>query len=179
MARVLSPVLSFTAEEVYRNLPKSSETEDSVFLSGFPKPDPSWEDKGLMERWSALRNVRRQVTKTLEGLRTDGVIGNSLDASVQVEASGATWELLSKFDMETLADLFLVSEISLAKGSGEPAITAQKSVQSKCPRCWRRGHGIGSHDNLSELCSRCAELVQQMIANGDIEIDLAPVKDSQ
>jgi CTP synthase len=72
MSRALAPILSFTAEDVWRHLPASSDKTESIFLSGFPNIEKSWEDPGLAERWNSVREVRRKTTKVLESL--DGII---------------------------------------------------------------------------------------------------------
>lgn len=160
MSRILSPVLSFTAEDVWQFLPDSKEKTESVFLSGFPVVDPSWEDPALMERWSAVREVRRSVTKVLEGLRADGVIGNSLNATVLIRSSGSVMELLKSFGEDELSDIFLVSQVRLEQGSAELEIEAGKYEAEKCPRCWRQGHGVGTDDEHPDLCSRCAQVIK-------------------
>ncbi len=164
MARVLAPVLSFTCEEVWRHLP--GDRPESVFLAGFPVADPAWQDDALMERWSLLREVRREVTKVLEDLRAKGEIGNALQAGVTVRAKQQTLELLRDLGEAALSDLFLVSHVTIEEGEG--AVTAVKSEQPKCPRCWRHGHGVGESAETPELCARCAEVVKDLIERGEI-----------
>jgi isoleucyl-tRNA synthetase len=170
MSRVLAPVLSFTAEDVWQHLPESSDKAQSVFLSGFPTPDASWEDPALMERWNALREVRRVVTKILEGLRADGAIGNSLQAEATVKASGATLELLNSISEQNLADIFLVSALKCEAGADEVIVDAVKSSAPKCPRCWKQGQGVGSVTEHPDLCTRCANVVGTLIDNGTLTL---------
>jgi isoleucyl-tRNA synthetase len=167
IARILAPVLSFTAEEVWQHLPGKKPA--SVFLAGFPEIGEDWQDDALMERWSALREVRRNVTKVLEELRKAGTIGNALQAHVTVFADGETATLLESFGEETLADLFLVSKLTLEKGAGAPV--AEKSDDPKCPRCWRQGHGIGENAAHKALCSRCASVMTELVAAGEVALD--------
>ncbi len=167
MARLLSPVLSFTAEEVWQHLP--GEKAPSVFLAGFPCAEAEWFDEALMTRWSALREVRRNVTKVLEDLRKAGKIGNALQASVTVNAEGETLAMLREFGEEVLSDLFLVSELTLKEGEGSP--TADKSIEAKCPRCWRQGHGIGEHPDHPDLCRRCGTVIADLVAAGEVVLD--------
>ena len=169
MARVLAPVLSFTSEDVWRSLP--GEAEPSVFLAGFPMPRDEWADDALLEKWSSLRDVRREVTKVLEGMRRDGDIGNALQASVTVTASGAVHELLAGMGEELLADVFLVSRVSIEKGEGELEVAAEASAEAKCPRCWRMGHGTGKSPDHPDLCDRCADVVVKLISSGDLTLE--------
>lgn len=170
MLQVLSPVLSFTADEAWQYMPGANRPE-SVFLSGFPKIDPQWLDEKLLERWGALRDVRRQVTKELEALRRAGTIGNSLEASVRVTASGKIHELLEEVGGEKLADLCLVSELTVEKADGEVAVKAGRTESEKCPRCWRHGHGVGESRSYPELCARCAEVVEQLVQRGELQVE--------
>jgi len=167
MARVLAPVLSFTAEEVWRHLPESSDKAESVFLAGFPVVPSQWRDGDLLERWGDIRDVRREVTRVLEDLRKDGEIGNSLQAAVELRVSGALFDLLSGVGVEQLEDLFLVSKLVLRRGEGSLEVAAEKTREAKCPRCWRHGHGVGSDAERSELCARCASVVNTLAERGE------------
>lgn len=169
MARVLAPVLSFTSEEVWQHIPGGDDKPVSVFLAGFPKSDPSWKNEALMERVNALREVRREVTKVLEELRKAGTIGNALEADVTVFAKGAALSLLEELGPESLADVFLVSKVTVESGDQSPV--AVKSDEPKCPRCWRRGHGIGTDSQRPELCSRCASVVQELLQTGALTLE--------
>jgi len=168
MARVLSPILSFTAEEVWQHLPGGD--ADSVFLAGFPVVEEALRDEPLLERWAAIRDVRRAVTKVLEGMRQSGEIGNALEARVTVRAGGEVMKLLVALGADVLADVCLVSSLELEEAAGEVEVLATRSGDPKCPRCWRLGHGAGSDAARPELCSRCADVVTQMIAAGDLEL---------
>jgi isoleucyl-tRNA synthetase len=168
MARLLAPVLSFTCEEVWRYLPGKNNPA-SVFLAGFPTVDERWKDDRLMERWSLLREVRREVTKVLEDLRTKWKIGNALQASVTVRAEKQTLALLGEMGEETLSDLFLVSHVAIEEGQGAPL--AEKSSEPKCPRCWRHGHGVGRHKAHPELCERCGDVIQDLLECGKLALD--------
>jgi isoleucyl-tRNA synthetase len=170
MARILAPVLSFTAEDVWQHLPAYKDKPESVFLSGFPVAEPSWENADLMDRWEALREVRRNVTKVLEGLRVDGIIGNSLQATVVVKASGTTLGLLKEIGDDDLADLFLVSALTCEEGGEEVQVEAKKSEDPKCPRCWKQGHGVGTDTSRPELCSRCAHVIGELVESGTLNI---------
>lgn len=171
MARALAPVLSFTSEDVWRSLPGGEDKPESVFLAGYPEVDPAWEDPELLEKWGALREVRREVTKVLEGMRRDGEIGNALQAEVTVKASGEILALLERIGDELLTEIFLVSKASVEEGDGEVQVAARASDASKCPRCWRLGNGVGEDGKHPELCVRCAGVVEEMISAGDLVLD--------
>jgi isoleucyl-tRNA synthetase len=169
-ARALAPVLSFTAEDVWQNLPAGSEEPDSVFLAGFPEVPEKWRDEALLDRMEALREVRRQATRLLEERRAAKQIGNSLEAEIGIRASGATLELLREVGGRALADLFIVSGVEVEEGRGPLAVTTSRSEAAKCPRCWRYGHGIGEDARRPELCARCAGVVEDLVARGEAEV---------
>jgi isoleucyl-tRNA synthetase len=170
LARVLSPVLSFTAEEVWQHLPGHESGASSVFLAGFPTVDDGSVDESLLDRWSAIREVRRGVTRVLEVMRKDGEIGNSLEAQVTVRTTGGALELLEHIGPSQLADVFLVSAVELEERAGDVEIVAGRSNEPKCPRCWRLGHGVGSDPERPELCERCAGVVRQLVTGGVLEV---------
>ncbi len=169
MARVLAPVLSFTAEDVWKSLP--GDKEDSVFLAGFADVEPRWEDDALLDRWSTIREVRREVTKVLEVMRKAGDIGNALQAQVVVRASGSTLELLRDMGSELLTEVLLVSAARVEEGADEVQVEAQPSKDPKCPRCWRLGNGVGTDAKHPDLCTRCAAVVKDLIAAGKLELE--------
>jgi isoleucyl-tRNA synthetase len=167
MARALAPILGFTAEDVWRHLPGGADRPASVFLAGFPEIPPGWADDGLLERFGALREIRRAVTRVLEEMRAAKTIGNSLEAEVRLGAAGEALALLRGFGPEALADLFLVSAVTVEeRPAGEVEIVAARSAAAKCPRCWRLGHGIGADPARPELCARCAAVVADLAARG-------------
>ncbi|HUT77642.1 MAG TPA: isoleucine--tRNA ligase, partial [Polyangia bacterium] len=167
MARALSPILAFTAEDVWSRLPGGAERPASVFLAGFPRAADEWADDGLLERWNALREIRRTATRVLEEMRAAKAIGNSLEAELRIGAAGDELALLRAAGPELLADTFLVSAVTLEeRPPGDPEISAAKSAEAKCPRCWRLGHGIGTDATRPELCSRCAAVIAELGARG-------------
>ncbi len=159
MAKILSPVLSFTCEEVWQHLPKTANSPESVFLAGSPVAEPAWEDEALMQRSAILREVRKVVTRELEGLRKDGVIGNALEAEVEIRASKETFAALCAEGAESIADLCLVSAVTIVEAPGDVSVKALRTQAGKCPRCWRHGHGIGSDARHPDLCARCAAVM--------------------
>jgi isoleucyl-tRNA synthetase len=137
LVRWLSPVLVFTSEEVWgTRYPDAG----SVHLLEWPEiPDVPADDG----RWQALRELRAQVTETIEPLRREKVIGSSLEAEVTVP------ELLAP--PEALAELFIVSSVS----QGD-ALTVEKTEKHKCGRCWRY---LPEVEDDGELCGRCEDVL--------------------
>lgn len=164
LTRLIAPVLSFTAEEVWQCLP--GEREESVHLARFPRFGSSFEDSALNERYRLLLAVRSDVSKALERARNDKLIGHSLDARVLLQAPpGPVAELLTAYAGQ-LATLFIVSQAELAGGleesqSGESVpglkIRIEKALGDKCERCWNYSPTVGEDSTHPGACQRCRE----------------------
>ena len=153
---MLSPILSFTAEELWQYLPESSATP-FVQLAYWPKPEEGWLDEALYRRWEKLIDVREQVTKALEEARTAKQIGQSLEAKVVLKAGPGEYELLAEYESQ-LANLFIVSQVALLPAEGEGlAVEVVRADGGKCLRCWNY------HEEMNEegICPRCAAVLRQ------------------
>jgi isoleucyl-tRNA synthetase len=166
MVRWLAPVLSFTAEEIWAQMP--GERGDSVFLSTWHRlPAAGSADPGELD-WKGLLRVRETAARALEALRVSGAIGSGLDARLTVFADGRLYQ-----DMQRLGDelrfVFITSgavvrpvgergESALA-GEGLAGegfwVQAEPDTDAKCVRCWHRLPDVGKHAAHPELCGRC------------------------
>jgi isoleucyl-tRNA synthetase len=165
MTKLMAPVLSFTAEEIWRTLATQLGGrlgENSVHLSVFPEIQPQWQDVGLAQRWERLLGYRTQVQGVLEGSRRDKTIGSSLEATVELRADADTYEFLQPYKKD-LTTLFIVSQVELI-ASGEAksplAIAVTRSSLGKCERCWNYREAVGKDATHPTLCDRCMEAVQ-------------------
>jgi isoleucyl-tRNA synthetase len=165
MTKLMAPVLSFTAEEIWRALaaqPGGHLGVSSVHLSAFPEVQSQWQDAALAQRWERLLGYRTQVQGVLEGSRRDRSIGSSLEATVELRADADTFKFLQPYQKD-LTTLFIVSQVELI-ASGEAksqlAITATKSSFGKCERCWNYREAVGKDTTHPTLCDRCVEAVQ-------------------
>ncbi|MEI6125644.1 MAG: isoleucine--tRNA ligase [Pseudomonadota bacterium] len=160
---LLAPVLTFTAEEAWQCLP--GKKEDSVHLSSFPAAAEELDDARLAEKWDTILKVRDIVLKQLENARVNKVIGNSLEASVRLEAPAKLHAFLEGIG-EALADIFIVSrtqlvrkeqagDASLEKQLEDAVVTIARAEGNKCQRCWKY-----YTDGGQEVCGRCAEALR-------------------
>ena len=172
MVRWLAPILSFTAEEIWRALPGAR--PESVFLSTWAGlPDLPKATDGRPIDWEALINLRADVARELEQLRTQGTIGAPLDAEVDVYAAGEHFDRLNALG-EELRFLLITSDarvqkVTQAPQDTVPAPTAAKSGvwlrvaptnNAKCVRCWHRRTDVGADPRHPELCLRCVSNVE-------------------
>ena len=171
LVKMVSPVLSFTAEEVWQYMPKEEGMEESVMLADWPQGYAEHVDAELSARWATMLDLRSEMTKALEGARHDKAIGHSLDASITVYADGDAYQALIGFD-GSLASLLIVSEAHLVEGRDKApanAVTSEDGVLSivvtpsaleKCERCWIHRDTVGQDTTHPTLCARCAEVVK-------------------
>jgi isoleucyl-tRNA synthetase len=153
---LMAPVLSFTAEEVWREL-GGADRPESVFLAAFPAtPEPAGA-AALLERWERLLGVRDAVNKALEEARQAGRIGKGLEAEVTIAADPPTREFLAGFGA-ALREVFIVSGVRLAEAvPGAPlAVAVGPAAGEKCARCWCRSPEVGGRGDRPDVCGRCA-----------------------
>ena len=166
MVRLMAPVLSFTAEEVWGYVKDGSQGK-SVFLQPFPHPDKKYIDNELEARWEKIISVRGETAKVLEALRRDKKIGHSLDAEVVLYAEPQLFDLLQGYKND-LSFIFIVSSVKVATESDAPMeayasdavkglkITAGPAGGAKCGRCWMYSETVGQVKEHPSICSRCA-----------------------
>jgi isoleucyl-tRNA synthetase len=167
LTRVMAPVMSFTAEEVWISMP-AGDRPPSVLLAGFPTE--AYRDDRLAEKWERLFAVRGAVTKALEEARQAGHIGHSLDARVRLSAAGGLRPLLEQ-ETEALPALFIVSQVQLANDLGEDLtspILSELRVHiegargGKCERCWNYSEVVGTDLTHPGLCARCLQVMRSI-----------------
>jgi isoleucyl-tRNA synthetase len=155
LTRLVAPILSFTAEEVWELLPKVEGREASVHLTLFPAMSEiiPGSVKALEEDWEQLLATRAQVLARLEGLRAAKIIGKSLEAIVTLPTQAAH---LAKY-ASALPELFNVSEVEFSETE---EIAVRASDQPKCERCWRYVPDVGTSTSYPTVCQRCAEALE-------------------
>jgi len=157
LARLIAPILSITADEIWRHLPGSREA--SVHLALFPTDTEAWRDEALAARWEQLLDVRSAVNAALEDARQKKEIGTALQARVVVSASGDLLALLERHVAE-LPMLFMTSAVDIQPAaSGELAVTVARADGEKCPRCWRYVTDTVPDGAMAGLCRRCVAAV--------------------
>ncbi|UGB39079.1 isoleucine--tRNA ligase [Frateuria soli] len=170
LVRWLAPILAFTAEEIWQQLP--GERGESVLFEtwydGLAATQASPEQRRW---WGDLLAIREAGARVLEGMRKAEQIGASLEANLAIHADPALVERYAPA-AEELRFFFITSEASLAPlasrddgaarvelGQGEAWVSATASDAAKCVRCWHRRPDVGSHPEHPELCGRCVENV--------------------
>ncbi|MBV9924810.1 MAG: isoleucine--tRNA ligase [Acidobacteria bacterium] len=181
LARLLAPVLSFTADEIWENLPEvkaraasadeGGAVPPSVHVAEFPVVLSAEREAGLLERWARLFEVRDVVLRALEEARTAKLIGSGLEAHVRLEAKRPTFELLESY-REDLRYLFIVSQVALtlleAEAGEDVRVTVERAAGRKCERCWNYSTLTGTFTRYPTACERCVEALAEIEAEGGV-----------
>jgi isoleucyl-tRNA synthetase len=168
LARLLAPILPFTMDEVWRNLPGTR--EPSVHLTLFPRDLAQWRDETLIERWTQLSAVRDRVNVALEEKRQQKTITSSLSARVILSVSGSLAQLLADYRAE-LPTIFGVSQVTLtettaasAEGSHPVRVSVDRADGVKCERCWRFVPAVSDSSDFKGLCDRCVDALAEPVS---------------
>jgi isoleucyl-tRNA synthetase len=167
LVKLTAPVLSFTADEVWRYMPTPA--EESVHLALFPPLKPENRDEALVERWEMIIKVRAEVSKALEQARVQKVIGHSLDAAVALQAPAELRTQLQPYSAE-LKSIFIVSKAELVEvieGEGFAAegipglqVGVTAAPGAKCERCWCYDEELGKDPEHPGICPKCLAAVK-------------------
>lgn len=172
---VVTPVLTHLAEDAREKMPAAllKELPESILLGEFPSINKQWRNPELAEKWTSVLDIRDALNLLLEKARADKHIGRSMEAIAFIDHKD---EALSNYMQEhielfrqvfILADLHLKAPLSHEKSLGTSHheffdISIQRSTGEKCVRCWVIDPSVGSHSKHSELCGRCAEIVESL-----------------
>jgi isoleucyl-tRNA synthetase len=172
LIRLATPVLVFTAEEIWKYMPKAPDEPESIHMSLFPGEQEL--HTGLaadkLAAWELLSKVRSEVLKALEAARNEKKINSGLEAKVLL---GADLELKSKLKhyFSVLPALFIVSQVDfLSGGAGDyrsdaiPSleIAIRKADGKKCDRCWNYSIHVGENTRYPTVCERCSEALAEI-----------------
>ncbi len=164
VVRVMAPILCFTAEEIWRQLPGGGGRLESVHLERWPEVRAAELEPECKAQWDEFFAIRTLVNKALEEARGEGVIGNSLGAAVELTVPDETRRRMLEAFAGELAGLLLVSRVTIqpaVAGEGSPGaacVRVSPASGSKCARCWRYEESVGESSDEPELCSRCVEV---------------------
>ncbi|HEY3176062.1 MAG TPA: isoleucine--tRNA ligase [Candidatus Polarisedimenticolia bacterium] len=173
VCRLMSPILPFTAEEIWEALPKADRDPESVHISEFPAQgsaqtwaagDPKTRAR-LREEWERLFALREVVTRALEVERREGRIGGSIEAAVLLKASPEVEPLL-RAHVADLPAFLIVSKVDLepaaAAGPSGLDVAVRRAPGAKCERCWNVLESVGRDPELPSLCARCCSVVREI-----------------
>ena len=155
----MAPILSFTAEEIWALA--GGGKDETVFTHTWDEFPAAGYAPELLQRWGKIRSVRAEVQKQLEQARTAGDIGSSLQAEVEIRASGDKLELLASLE-DDLRFVLITSKAVLTPvaAAADEAVSVSASAHAKCERCWHYRDDVapnaaGADAGHPGLCGRC------------------------
>jgi isoleucyl-tRNA synthetase len=158
LCRLLAPILAFTADEAWENLPAQSVA--SVHIAEFPAASEA-DNSDLLANWERLFAIRDEVLKALEEARNQKQIGSSLEAKVILTVDHDTTMFLTGYYPE-LRYIFIVSQVEVHEGDALK-VEIQKADGQKCERCWNYSTRVGEFEKYPTVCERCAEALDEIV----------------
>src|SRR6202030_1344959 len=176
LVRLATPILVFTAEEIWKYLPKMPGETESVHMTLFPEAVAlaCGIAKDAAEKWERLAQVRSAVLVALEQARAAKIIGGGLEAKVHLHAGPEAVGLqkLLEEKLSVLPALFIVSQVVIhpsAIAASIPAetlpgltIKIERADGAKCERCWNYSKHVGENSRYPTVCERCTEALAEI-----------------
>lgn len=173
LTKMIAPILSFTAEEIWETLPEVLKDKESVLLTDWYKENDEYLNPKIENKWVEIIKVRREANKSLEKARQgkDRIIGNSLDAKVMLHSTDAETQKFLVENREKLELALIVSEVEIVENIDETFTKGEEATDlyikvlhaegEKCERCWKYSKEIGKDPEHSTLCPRCASVLKK------------------
>ena len=162
LVRLVAPILTFTADEVWEYLPAVEGREASVHLAQFPNPEDvfSEDPTKLLEEWKQLFVVRDAALVLLENERQAKLIGKGLEAQLKITAPGKLFDLLKRH-FAGLKEILNVSEVQIFEGTSSEMAVLPASGH-KCARCWNFMPEVSAYGIWENVCTRCQSALKEM-----------------
>ena len=148
---LLAPVLAFTMDEVYQNIPYHKHSH--VLLEDMVKESHTYASE-ILDEYRKFTTFRNEVMKKLEEARNNQVIGSALESEITLKVEDKS--LLNKFSLDELKEIFIVSKVNVEDGN---EIIVKRHPGEKCERCWSY-HNHLVDVNGSKVCSRCEKVLK-------------------
>ena len=173
LTKMIAPILSFTAEEIWETLPEVLKDKESVLLTDWYKENDEYLNPEIENKWVEIIKVRKEANKSLEKARQgkDRIIGNSLDAKVMLHSTDAEIQKFLVENREKLELALIVSEVEVVENIDETFTKGEEATDlyikvlhaegEKCERCWKYSKEIGKDPEHPTLCPRCASVLKK------------------
>ena len=173
LTKMIAPILSFTAEEIWETLPEVLKDKESVLLTDWYKENDEYLNPEIENKWVEIIKVRKEANKSLEKARQgkDRIIGNSLDAKVMLHSTDAEIQKFLVENREKLELALIVSEVEIVENIDETFTKGEEATDlyikvlhaegEKCERCWRYSKELGKDPEHPTLCPRCASVLKK------------------
>lgn len=173
LTKMIAPILSFTAEEIWETLPEVLKDRESVLLTDWYKENDEYLNPEIENKWVEIIKVRKEANKSLEKARQgkDRIIGNSLDAKVMLHSTDAEIQKFLVENREKLELALIVSEVEVVENIDETFTKGEEATDlyikvfhaegEKCERCWKYSKEIGKDPEHPTLCPRCTSVLKK------------------
>ena len=173
-----TPIMVFTAEEIWRYFPHVAGDLESAHLSLFPNAEALGSPVGekIESNWQSLLEFRSEVLKALEEKRKEKFISGSLEAKVSIYSDYEERTKFLRSYLDILPSLFIVSQVEIVDESkGLPAkdtpfggwrIEIARADGAKCERCWNYSTHVGENTDYPTVCERCVKALNEIEASG-------------
>jgi isoleucyl-tRNA synthetase len=156
LLKLMAPILSFTAEEAWALVKPEAVT---IFTETYHVVPAQADSEALVTKWQRIRQLRADVTRKLEEVRTAGHIGSSLQAEIDLYANPDDHAILSSLG-DDLRFVLIVSRATVhadteGNAGSDLRVNVVPSSATKCERCWHWREDVGSDPQLPEICGRC------------------------
>ena len=159
IVKLISPVLSFTSEEIWSYMNhKSEDNEISVLLTTMPSYSEKYDDKELAEKWDKIYELREELLSDIEKARAEKKVGHPLDAIVTITVPEKDFEFMTSIK-EILEMILIVSKVDVVKGE-EKKVEVDKAPGYKCARCWKYNEDVGRDKHNPDICPKCIENIE-------------------
>jgi isoleucyl-tRNA synthetase len=174
MVRLVAPLMSFTADEVWQFLPKTADRPASVHLALFPSTKEIYGAEPNADRvkqietdWTSLMQVRDEGLKALEAARQAKTIGSALESTLLIKAAEPLYSLLKGREIGLRA-LLIVSGVEVAKaepsnGASAVHVEVRRAPGDKCERCWNYSTHVGENTEFPTICERCTAALNEIV----------------
>ncbi len=161
LTRLIAPILVFTAEDIWKELPKSKDNNaESIHLSVWPTEELSFSepDKEAVRDISKVMALIPDITKALEEKRVAGLIGSSFDAKIKLLTNNEEWYKFLTSLKDGLLEIFKISQVEIVKSNhSDVAIEVYKAEGVKCQRCWNYSLSVGKIASHLLVCDKCVD----------------------
>jgi isoleucyl-tRNA synthetase len=162
LVRMIAPILVFSAEEIWQNMPKEKAVKDitSVHLLNWPQKKEALKKEIIDFDLYVIRLIP-DVAKALEEKRAKGEIGSSFDAKINLLTNDpARYTFLESLKSD-LCEIFKVSQVEVKNDPAVKGLTveAASAQGKKCVRCWNYSSAVGCDKTHIELCDNCVKAI--------------------
>lgn len=151
LTKIMSPILVFTAEEIYQHMKTVGDKKESIVLEKFPTVNPMHFNESLVEKWNHIYEIKESMSKDIENARAEKLVGHSLDSDITIEAPEKEYKFIEE-NKEAIKLIAIISDLTVKKADKYHVIV-EKSSGTKCPRCWTYSKEM----NEEGICLKCAE----------------------